>query len=188
MLKALWRASILALFAVSASVPSAAQEIIHALTGTVSSIDTNTKTITVFQDDGSRGVFKQLLDSKTRIAFDKKVSEATTAASAFNKAGAYAIVFYFGTSDNRTVVALKTLGAGPFSSTTGKVAKFDGRSLSVVDGAGAVHNFKIDAQTVGEGYIGAVVASKLTAQKGDNVRVVSTTADGEPVALFVKAS
>ena len=38
------------------SLPSAAQEIIHALTGTVSGIDAVTKTITVLQDNGCIGI------------------------------------------------------------------------------------------------------------------------------------
>lgn len=186
MLKALWCTCVFAVCAVSAAVPLAAQEIIHALTGTVSAIDTNTKTMTVFQDDGSKGVFKELSDSKTRIAFDKRVAADTTAANSFDKQGAYAIVFYFGTNENRTVVALKTLGPGPFSSTAGTITKFDAHSISVTDNAGASHTFTIDAQTVGEGNVGVVNGARLQAQKGDHVRVVSTTVNGNPVALFVR--
>src|ERR1700738_901801 len=89
---------------VFASIPAASQEVIHALTGTVSAINETAKTITVLQDNGTNGVFQQLSDPKKRIAFDKKVADAATAAREFNKSGAYAIIFYFGGSDDRTAV------------------------------------------------------------------------------------
>jgi hypothetical protein len=169
------------------SVPSAAQEVIHALTGTVSSINSASKTITVFQDNGSKSVFADMTNSKTHIEFDKRIAAETTAADAFNKPGAYAIVFYFGESDERTAVALKSLGKGPFTSTVGTVEKFDrAHAIAVADNTGAVQTFKINAQTVAEGDLGVVEGRKFQAQKGDRVRVVSSTEEGTPTALFVK--
>jgi hypothetical protein len=171
----------------STSVPSASQEIIHAFTGTVSAIDETTKTITVFQDNGSQGVFREMSNSKTRIAFDKKVADETTAVAKFDKSGAYAIIFYFGERDNPTVVALKNLGAGPFESTTGTVAKVEAhRSITVADEAGALHTFKIDKDTVAEGAMGAVGGDRFEVNKGDRVRVVSSTAGSEATILFLR--
>lgn len=172
----------------SASVPLASQEIIHAFTGTVSAINETAKTITVFQDNGSQGVFNEISNLKTRIAFDKKVADETTAVAKFDKSGAYAIVFYFGDRNNPTVVALKSLGAGPFESTTGTVAKVEAhnRSISVADEAGAVHTFKIDKDTVAEGPMGAVGGEKFEVSKGDRVRVVSSTVGGETTILFLR--
>jgi hypothetical protein len=170
------------------SIPLAAQEVVHALTGTVSSISDATKTITVFQDNGSTGVFAQMSSPKTRINFDKRVEAETTAADAFNKQGAYAIVFYFGDGDDRKVVALKSLGEGPFRSTVGTVEKFDGRghSIAVKDNTGTVQIFKINAGTVAETDFGAAEGTKFQAQKGDHVRVVSSDEGGTPTALFVR--
>ena len=74
----------------------ASQEIVHALTGSVSSINTADGTITLLQDGGSKGTFKVISSSKTHIAFDKKVAEDAVAANGFGKQGAYVIVFYFG--------------------------------------------------------------------------------------------
>jgi hypothetical protein len=172
----------------STSVPSAAQEIIHAFTGTVSAINEAAKTITVFRDNGSQGVFNEISNLKTRIAFDKKVADATTAVAKFDKSGAYAIVFYYGDRDNPTVVALKNLGAGPFESTAGTVTKVEAhnRSITVTDEAGALHTFKIDKDTVAEGPMGAVGGEKFEVNKGDRVRVVSSTAGGDTTILFVR--
>jgi hypothetical protein len=169
-----------------ASVSAPAQQVVHALTGTVSAIDNAAKTITVFQDNGDQGTFGELPSSKLHIEFDKKVEAGTTPAAAFDKKGAYAIVFYVGESDARTVVALRSLGAGPFSSTVGTVEKFESRSITVQDKSGATHTFKIDAQTVAEGGMGVEEGTKFRADRGDQVRIVSSTVEGTPTALFLR--
>jgi hypothetical protein len=173
---------------VSIPVPSPAQELIHALTGTVASINPD-RTISVLQDNGSTGDFQTESNPKTRIEFDKRIAAEATTVSTFKSQGAYVIVFYFGgVTRPRTVVALKNLGAGPFTSTVGTVEKFDGhaRSLTVEDKSGKVHTFVINADTVAEGNFGAVDGLRFQAQKGDSVRVVATEANGNPTALFVR--
>jgi hypothetical protein len=173
---------------VSASVSSPAQEVVHALTGTVSSINNAAKTITVLQDNGSQGVFADLTNAKARISFDKRIAAETTSADAFDKKGAYAIVFYVGDAGAQSAVALKSLGSGPFSATVGKVEKIDNRdhSILVEDQTGAVQTFKINAETVAEGAMGVEAGMKFQAEKGDEVRVVSTKVDGAPTALFLR--
>jgi hypothetical protein len=187
MRRALLGIGVFAGFILSASVPSASQEIIHAFTGTVSAINDAAKTITVFQDNGTQGVFHEISNPKTRIAFDKKVADATTAVAKFDKSGAYAIVFYYGDRDNPTVVALKNLGAGPFESTTGTVAKVEAhKSITVSDETGAQHTFKIDKDTVAEGAMGAVGGDRFFVNKGDRVRVVSSTVGSDATILFLR--
>ena len=189
MLRAFVCACVFAVCLGSFAVQATAQEVVHALTGTVSSIDDTAKTITLFQDNGSQSIFNDIGGSRTRYSLDKKVAAGTTAVNGFNKNGAYVIVFYFGNDDNRTAVALKNLGTGPFTSAVGTVAKFEGRThtISVSDTSGAVQTFKINAETVAEGSLGVVEGFKFQAEKGDRVRVVSTTVDGSPTALFLSA-
>ncbi len=186
------RASLLTLVClgclVSIPVPSPAQELIHALTGTVASINPD-KSISVLQDNGSTGEFQIESNPKTRIEFDKRIATEATTVSTFKSKGAYAIVFYFGgVTRPRTVVALKNLGAGPFTSTVGTVEKFDGhaRSLTVEDKSGKVHTFKINAGTVAEGNFGAEDGLRFQADKGDSVRVVATAGKDGPTALFIR--
>jgi hypothetical protein len=164
-----------------------AQQVIHAITGTVSSIDPADKTITVFLDGGSEGVFKDMTNSKTPTSFDKRILVDSTAVDAFKKKGAYVIVFYFGGRDTRTAVALRSLGPGPFTAVDGTVAKFEGRdhSISVDDKSGATQTFRVTVETVAEGNFGAVDGLKFQAQKGDHVRIVGTSQNGSPTALFV---
>jgi hypothetical protein len=169
------------------AVPATAQQVVHALTGTVSSINSASKTISVYQDNGAQGEFSDATGSKMHLSIDKKVSLDTTAADAFKKTGAYVVVLYYGGDHDRTAVALKNLGAGPFSSVSGTVVKFENkRSISVEDSSGATQSFKIAQDTIGEGYLGAVDGFKFQAQKGDKVRVVAAKDDSGLTALFVR--
>jgi hypothetical protein len=174
---------------VSVPMASAAQEIIHALTGTVASINSSAKTISVMQDNGPSRDFGLMTNPKTRIAFDKHIEAESTAAGSFDKQGAYVIVFYYyGQGDARTAVAVKSLGTGPFSSMEGTVTKFDSHahSISVQDSSGAAQTFKLDATTVAESNTGAVSGDRFHADKGDHVRIVSVGADGAATAVFVR--
>jgi hypothetical protein len=165
-----------------------AQEIVHALCGTVSSINPAAGTITLFQDSGSPATFKVMSATGKRITFDKKIADDVTAAKQFQKQGAYAILFYYGVNENQTAVALKNLGAGPFSSTTGQVTDWSGhdRKLSVRDKDGVTHSFTIAPQTVAETYTGVEDGTKLDLNKGDSVRVVSSRTGDAPTALFIR--
>ena len=165
-----------------------AQQVVHALTGTVSSVDDLSKTLIVFQDSGVEGQFKDMTNAKTHIVVDKKIALDATASDAVKKKGAYVIVFYFGDNDDRTAVALKSLGAGPFTSTTGTVIKCEGKKgITVADSTGATQVFKFTEQTVAESYMGVVDPTKFQAQKGDHVRVVGMTDNAGSTALFVKS-
>jgi hypothetical protein len=171
------------------TVPASGQEVVHALIGTVNSIDNPSKTITLFRDNGSQEQFKDSTSGKTRIVIDKKIAFDTTPADNFKSKGAYVIVFYYGDNDDRTAVALKNLGAGPFSSTVGSVVRYEGKShsVSVKDQTGAVQTFRLTDQTVAEGYMGATDGYKFQAQKGDQIRIVASTESGTPTALFIHA-
>ena len=168
----------------SNTISATAQQVVHALTGTVSSIDDASKTIVLFQDNGSQGEFKDMTNGKAHVAVDKKITLDTTALDSIKKKGAYVIIFYYGDNDDRTAVALKNLGAGPFTAAEGTVVKFESKahSIALKDSSGTVQTFKITDQTVAEGYMGAVDGYKFQAQKGDQVRVVATA----DTALFVR--
>jgi hypothetical protein len=169
------------------TIPVSAQQVVHALTGTVSSINKAAQTVGVLQDVGGDGVFQNPATPKQRVSIDKKIEGGTVPADAFKSDGAYVIVFYYGGSDNRTVVAFKNLGSGPFSSTVGTVKKYErARALTIQDQSGATQTFKIGPDTVAESYAGAVDGSRFQIGGGDKVRIVSSVVDGSPVALFVR--
>jgi hypothetical protein len=164
-----------------------AQEVVHALAGTVTSVDPAAKTITVITDDGSEGTFKDLTDSKTSIEFDKALRAGSTPAAAFKSGRARVVVFYFGDAAVRTAVALKDLGAGPFTVTTGTVVKYEKKqhSFSVKTDAGKDETFETAPATVADNGSGAIEGPKFEADKGNQVRIVSASMNGAPTALFI---
>jgi len=187
MLRISMRIIVLAGFLVVLDDSAKAQEIVHALTGTVTEIEPAQKSITVLQDSGAKNTFKMMASSKTRISFDKSIEDEATSAQQFQKQGAYVILFYFGVDQNRTAVALKNLGPGPFSATTGKITNWDGHKhkLDVVGKDGKTSSFTVVDQTVAETYRGAVNGSDFHPDKGNHVRVVSSIENGKPTALFI---
>lgn len=186
--RALWWGFVFAGCLSSLAVSVSAQQVVHALTGTVSSIDDVSKTLIVFQDNGSEGQFKDMTNEKTHVVINKKVALESASPDSFKKKGAYVIVFYCGNNEDRTAVALKNLGAGPFTSVEGTVVKFEGKqhSLSLQDTSGATQTFKIAQDTVAEGYMGVMDGFKFQAQKGDHIRVVGATDASGATALFVR--
>jgi hypothetical protein len=168
-------------------VVAGAQEVIHAMTGTVRSIDSTQKTFTLFRDSGSLITFKDKTGSKTQIANDEKIFSDAAAAGASDKKDAYVIVFYYGMTDNPTAVAVRALGKGPFTATVGTVTNFSekARSLTVKDESGSIHNYKISADTVAESDFGVVEGYKIHAEKGGHIRVVGEVTNDSPTALFL---
>jgi len=173
-----------------ASFAATAQEVVHGLIGTVSSINPAAKTITVKTDDGFEGLFKDMIGSKTRLEFDKNVRKDATASEEFKKSGERVIVYYYGFGTVRTVVALRSLGPGPFTKSRGAVVKFDKEehSISIKGQSGAVESFKITPNTIAETDNGAIEGFELRPNKGDLVQVTATAADGNATALFINAS
>jgi len=187
MLRGFLRVSILVGCFSVASLAATAQEVVHALTGTVNSINLTAKTITVITDDGSYGIFKDMSTSHASIEFDKNIRTDSTAADEFKKSGERVIVYYYGFGTVRTVVALRSLGPGPFTKSRGTVVKFDKRehSLSIKDQSGAIESFKITRSTVADTGTGAVEGLKFEPGNGDQVQVISTVVSGGTTALFI---
>jgi len=180
------RAGILAVCFLLISVAATAQEVVHALTGTVTSINASAKAISIYTDDRSEGFFKDMTNSNTKIEFDKDIRASATAVDSFKMKGAYVIVFYYGGGDVRTAVALRNLGAGPFSKDTGTIVKIEGRnSISIADESGAIMSFNLTSNTVAETGYGAVIGSKYQPHKGDKVRVTAAVVNGSETALLV---
>ena len=164
-----------------------AQEVVHALAGTISSVNSAAQTITIITDDGSGGTFRALTNLKTSLEFDKGLRAGATPAAEFKEKQGRVVVYYFGEGEIRTAVALHDLGQGPFTVVNGTIDKFDkrSRSFSIKLEAGSEDSFKITANTVADIGSGATEGLRFEADKGAQVRVVSTNLNGVPTALFV---
>jgi hypothetical protein len=188
MMKGNLKAGILTACFLFVSLSTTAQEVVHALTGSVVSIEASAKTIGVYTDSHSESTFKDMTNPNTPINFDKNIRTIATSADSFNTKGAYVIVFYYGGGDERTAVALRGLGRGPFSQDIGTIVKIEGRnSISVADGSGSIKSFKLTSNTVAETDYGAVIGSKYQPHQGDKIRVTASVVNGNEVALFINS-
>jgi hypothetical protein len=189
MLKVLSQACCLVGFFSFAAFAVHAQEVVHALAGVVSSINPAQKTIDIKTDDGSEGLFKDLTKPDLSLDFVKTVRADSTPAGDFNKKGDHVIVYYFGDFDQRTAVALKDLGQGPLEKISGTVTKYNRHEhlLTIKDTSGTSQSFRIGPQTVAESAVGAVEGERFAPEKGEQVRVTATPANGSEEALFIRA-
>jgi hypothetical protein len=166
---------------------AAGQSVVHGLTGVVTNINPETKTIHINPDDGSSGLFYVLTKANAPLEFQKNVRAASTPAAAFTDKDVQVIVFYIGDDAGRTAVALQELGPGPFVKSLGTMIKFDKHTITIKNASGAEETFQIDAKTVGDTSEGVVEGKKFDADKGAQVRIIGTSANGVQTALFIRA-
>ncbi len=174
----------LAVFSLSAS----AQEVVHALTGTVVSIDSKAKTILVKPDDGTEGLFKLPTKQDGSLDFDKNVRAGTTPAAAFTKTNTQVLIYYIGYNTERTVVAVQDLGSARLVKVVGPVISFNKHQhlLTVKNASGAEVSFQVDDKTVAETPGGVTEMGKFDPHKGDRLRVVALSSSGAAKALFIR--
>jgi hypothetical protein len=173
-------------FSVATSAASA-QQIVHALSGTVESVNAKIKMTEIDTDNGTSGHFEWLKNLGAEINFDKSVKADAVDADKFTNKGAHVIVYFIGDSDIRTIIAVHDLGSGPLEKTTGTVVKLDrkGRLLTIKNSAGAEETFHLDPKTVGDTTMGVAEGLKFDFSKGDAVRVTAAPSNGGETALLI---
>jgi hypothetical protein len=164
-----------------------AQSVVHALTGVVTAVNPQTKTIHINPDDGSQGLFYILTKTDAPLEFQKSLRAASTPAASFTATNNEAIVFYIGDDTIRTAVALQDLGPGPLVKSIGTVIKLDKHAISIKNASGAEETFQIDPKTVADASDGVVEGKKFDVSKGAQVRVIATTSNGVQTAVFIRA-
>ena len=165
-----------------------AQEVVHALSGTVRSINPINKTIAIGMNNGTVMLFNESTKSKASLDFDKGIRSESTTVESFTKSGVRVILYYFGNGDTRTAVALEDLGTGPFEETSGTVVKFDRheRVLTLRSNSGVEESFHLDPKTVAETPYGAMEGLELEAKDGDHLQVTASSVNGNETALFIQ--
>jgi hypothetical protein len=171
------------------SMAATAQEVVHALTGVVKTINASSKIIIIATDDGSDGIFR-VAAPHVAVEFDKNARSEAVAAEAFKNNGTHVIVYYYGMGSLRTVVALHDLGAGPFTMSSGTVVKYDKsqHSLSIEDTSGAVESFKIVRSTIADTNNGVASGFKFDPDKGRKVNITAADESGVKTALFISGA
>ena len=164
-----------------------AQEIVHALSGTVESVNPKIKMTEISTDNGTSGYFEWLKKTGTEINFDKNVRADAVEADKFTDKGAHVIVYFVGDGQVRTIVAVRDLGAGPLEKTSGTVVKLNrhDRLLTIKTSAGAEESFRIDPKTVADTANGVAEDFKYDFSKGDSVLVTAAPSNGGETALLI---
>ncbi|MDP9050204.1 MAG: hypothetical protein M3O31_05680 [Acidobacteriota bacterium] len=163
-----------------------AQERVHALSGTVTAINSKISMIEIETDDGSPSHFRWA-KTAAAIEFDKTVSADSTAADKFTSKGHHVIVYYYGQDTVRTIVSLHDLGDGSVVKSMGTVVKLSRRDhlLTIKNEAGTEVKFQLDAKTVADTATGLAQGFKYDLSKGEQVRVTSAQANGTDTALLI---
>lgn len=185
-MKTLVRFCILAAVFAFVTSSSVAQQRVHALSGTVTNINSKIRMVEVETDDGSPGRF-EIVKAGTPLEFDKSLSADATAAEKFSATKAHVIVYYVGQGDVRVAVAFQPLGEGQLKTTKGTIVKFNRRDhlMSIKNDAGVEETFTLDAKTVADMETGVTPGSKADFGKGKPVRVTALQADGTNTALLI---
>jgi len=172
------------------SVAAKAQWVIHALGGTVQSVGAAGKTMTVRTDDGSPGDFRFPQKSNLNVSFDKDVRAETTDADKENGIGHQVILFFFGVDEVRTAVAVQDLGTGPFVKLAGTVVSFNkhDHTLTMQTPAGGQQTFVVTDKTVLDTADGVLPGRRFHASKGDHLRLLAETKDGQLQAMLIRTS
>ena len=166
-----------------------AQMVVHAVSGTVKDINASAKTMELTVDSGDTNQFKFPSDAKVSLDFDRTLQSDSTQASNFNKVGDYVIVYYYGYDNDRTVVAVKDLGAGPFAKIEGKVISYDkhDRTMTVKDDAGKTASFTVSDHVVVDTGLSVESGKGFDPHKGYYVRVTYAMNGGKNTAVFVRS-
>ena len=189
MLKGLVRSCVIVVCSALALYPSTAvaQQMIHAITGTVTAVHPKIGTIEVSTDDGSLGHFKCPTKSGPSFDFDKNIRADSIEADKFTTVGTHVIVYFFGDSDDRTAVALRDLGTTPVLMSRGTVVKLNRKDhlLTIKNATGGEESFTLDPKTVGDTPTGVAIGLKFDFDKGAPVRVLATQANGNQSAVLI---
>jgi len=166
-----------------------AQMVVHAVSGMVKAINPDAKTMDVTVDSGETSQFKLPTNAKVTLDFDKALQSDATEANKFQHVGDYAVVYYYGYDDNRTAVAVKDLGAGPFQKVEGTVLGFDKheRTMTVKDDAGKSTVFGLNDHLVVDSGMSVASGRGYDPHKGYHVVVTYTQAGDKNSAVFIRS-
>ena len=174
-----------AMFCVSAG----AQMVVHAMSGMVKAVNPDSKTMDVTVDNGDTSQFKLPTKAKVTLDFDKALQLDSVNASDFQHVGDYVVVYYYGYGNDRTAVAVKDLGAGPFLKIEGTVVSFDkhDRTMTVKDDAGKSQAVTLTDHMVLDSGVNVSSGRGYEPHKGYHVIATYTQAGDKNTAVLVRS-
>lgn len=181
----LFRISVVLLCLSSAA---SAQQMIHAVSGTVKAIYPKAYMLEIVTDDGSSGHFQWEAKPNKKVDFNKDVSADATAIESFSHKGAHVIVYYYGQGEIRNVVAVHDLGDTTVTALQGSVVKLDkhDRVLTIKVDSGTEQQLHLDPKTVVDTTTSGVQQGfRYGLDKGQAVSVTTTESNGTQMALLI---
>ena len=166
------------------------QEIIHAVTGVVTNVDTSTHTITLKENDGTQLVIRDEAANHPYYDFDRTLRSEATDSTAFDKQGDRVILYYFGEGLQQRAVAVKDLGPAALKTSSGKVTHWDHHHhlITIKATDGSQQTFQLDEKTAVETPMGVVDGDKFGPHTGDQVLIKCLDKSGNNEALFLNES
>jgi small nuclear ribonucleoprotein (snRNP)-like protein len=171
------------------SASAGAQMVVHAVSGVLKAVDPHANTMQLTVDNGDTSQFKLPSGAKVTLDFDKALQSDSVNADKFQHVGEYVVVYYYGYDDNRTAVAVKDLGTGPFEKIDGTVASYDkhARTMTVKDDAGKSESFALGDHLVVDTGVSVAGGRGYDPHKGWQVRVTYTKTADKNTAVFVRS-
>src|ERR1700761_6837305 len=161
------------------------QMIVYAMTGTIRSVSA---TELIATSSGVTQAFALGGKSHPSLDFDKELREDSTPAAEFHKPDAFAVIYYYGLASDKTAVAVKDLGAGPFERTTGTVKHFDRHShrLTITTAAGKPEEFIVGDKGVIDTGMRVEPGRKADPPSGSHVFVTTAPENGAETIVFLR--
>jgi hypothetical protein len=165
-----------------------AQSVVHAVGGTVVAVSPTAKTITLTLDNGTSDTFNYVATGDAKLSFAEDVRAETTSPDKVTASGSHVILYFIWANDGRTAVAVQGLGSGPFEKVTGTIVKFDkhARDLTLRTADGKTETVVVADKTVEDTADGVAEGPQFHAEKGEHVRLLAESKNGNEEALFVR--
>jgi len=167
-----------------------AQDVVHAVDGTVKKVDKDAKTISVDTADGTEHVFKYSGHTAVETFDDsgKVVKKGAGETALGAKDGAHVVVHYTEKGGDKTAVAVRDFGKADAHFAKGTVMKADKGAHTIVlkgeDGAEKTYHVSKDATVDTEH--GVVKGTEYLGKAGEHVTVHYAKVGGEDVVHFLK--
>jgi hypothetical protein len=161
------------------------QMLVYAMTGTIRSVTT---TELIATSDGQTQSFVVEPKSHPSFSFDKELREDSTPIGDFHKSDTFAVIYFYGVQGNRTAVAVKDLGAGPFARTTGTVTHFDRhtRRLTIQTTDGKTEDLIVGEKAVVDSGESVEPGRKADPSNGSTVRATSVQENDAQTIVFLR--
>jgi NADH dehydrogenase FAD-containing subunit len=186
-----WMSKLLLILCATAIVSFAFDtDVVHAVSGAVTKIDKDAKTIAVKTADGTEHVFHYTEKSTIRGAHDAtKAAKAGAVDTYFaGKEGTHVVVRYTEKGADKTASSVDDFGKASMKMSEGTVTRVDKAahtvSIKTEDGAETTYDWGKDATIDTEH--GVVKSSQYVAKEGDKVVVHYTEDAGKKVVHFFK--